>query len=180
MGEEGLEWRIHALSQDVCDLLSDLFCPWDKRKLRAFDGRKVFCVVPRFAPNSYAKTRGEIRWQDSSRTSGRGGLQLVPKPPGLSEASNARKPPESSDSGGQFHGCQPAEALSARLLRGDALRPLAKEGCWMPACQSEKSVFIAFFSRTGVLGRAMQPPGRHPAFLPSASQSHRWKQRATD
>jgi len=32
----------------------------------------------------------------------------------------------------------------------------------MPTCQSEKSVFIAFFSRTGVLGRAMQPPGSHP------------------
>lgn len=34
----------------------------------------------------------------------------------------------------------------------------------MPACQSEKSFFIAFFSRTGVFGRAMQPPGRHPSF----------------
>ena len=30
-------------------------------KLRAFDGRIVFCVVPRFVPNSYAKTHGEIR-----------------------------------------------------------------------------------------------------------------------
>jgi len=33
----------------------------------------------------------------------------------------------------------------------------------MPTCQSEKSVFIAFFSRTGVLGRAMQSPGSHPS-----------------
>ena len=47
MGEEGLEWRIHALCQDVCDLRSDLFCPWAKRKLRAFDGRKVFCFILR-------------------------------------------------------------------------------------------------------------------------------------
>ena len=50
----------------------------------------------------------------------------------------------------------------------------------MPACQSEKSVFIALFSRTDVLGRAMHSPVGHPAFLPSASQSRRWKQRATD
>ena len=34
----------------------------------------------------------------------------------------------------------------------------------MPTCQSEKSVFIAFFSRTGVLGRAMHSPGSHPSF----------------
>ena len=32
----------------------------------------------------------------------------------------------------------------------------------MPTCQSEKSIFIAFFSRTGVLGRAMQSSGSHP------------------
>ena len=50
----------------------------------------------------------------------------------------------------------------------------------MPACQSEKSVFIALFSRMGVFGRAMRSPVGHPAFLPSASQSRRWKQRATD
>lgn len=45
----------------------------------------------------------------------------------------------------------------------------------MPTCQSEKSIFIAFFSRTGVLGRAMQPPGSHPAYLPSVSQNRRKK-----
>ncbi len=33
----------------------------------------------------------------------------------------------------------------------------------MLACQSEKSFFIAFFSRTVVLGRAMQSPGSHPS-----------------
>lgn len=34
----------------------------------------------------------------------------------------------------------------------------------MPTCQSEKSIFNAFFSRTGVLGQAMQSPGSHSAF----------------
>ena len=43
----------------------------------------------------------------------------------------------------------------------------------MPACQSEKSIFIAFFSRTGVLGRDMQSPDSHSAFLPSVSQNRR-------
>ena len=34
----------------------------------------------------------------------------------------------------------------------------------MPTCQSERSVFIAFFSRTGVLGQAIQSPSSHPFF----------------
>ena len=68
----------------------------------------------------------------SSRTSSRGGLQLVPcigqSRQDFREAPNARKPPESSDFGGLFHGCQPVEMLYAHLLWGDALRPLVKKG----------------------------------------------------
>ena len=64
--QRGSQCSAHIVfSQDVCNLQSDLFLSLgQKMKLRAFDGRIVFCVVPRFAPNSYAKTHGEIRWQD--------------------------------------------------------------------------------------------------------------------
>jgi hypothetical protein len=119
----------------------------------------------------------------SSRTSSRGGLQLVPRigqsRQNFREGPNARSPRNLLISGGLFHGRQPAETLFAQLLRGDALRPLTKKGGWMPTCQSEKSFFIAFFSRTGVLGRAMWPPGSHPAFCllfrKTAGRSKEWQ-----
>ena len=118
----------------------------------------------------------------SSRTSSRGGLQLVPRigqsRQDFREGPNARSPRNLLISGAYFTGVNLRKHFSLNcsgVTRCDLL-PRKEAGCQRAKA---RSFFIAFFSRTGVLGRAMWPPGSHPAFCllfrKTAGRSKEWQ-----
>lgn len=81
---------------------------------------------------------------------------------------------------GLFRGCQPAEMLFARLLWGDALRPLAKRGGWMPERAKARKVFS---SRSLAAQVSWAEPCSHRAVTPlfglllrkTAGRSKEWQ-----
>lgn len=183
MGEEGLEWRIHALSQDVCDLRSDLFCPWDKRKLRAFDGRKVFCFILRLPQTP------------TRRHAARSGGKTHPAPlvavacsqcPVLGKAARTFGKLQMRESPGIF-GFRGASFMGVSLRKHSSLGCSGMTRCGLlprkeAGCQHAKARRVSS-SRSLAARLSWAEPCSHQAaipLMPSVSQSRRWKQRATD